>query len=89
VRGFNEEQWIAHRFQIAVRGNMAKFGQNPELKAWLLATGDAVLLEASPVDTIWGIGLAAADKRAHDPRTWRGLNLLGFARVRQALRSPD
>src|SRR5215831_2337269 len=54
VRGFDQGQWIAHRFQIAVRGNAAKFGQNPELKAWLLATGDSVLVKASPVDMIWG-----------------------------------
>jgi len=46
-----------------------------------------VLVEASPVDTIWGIGLAADDQRARDPSDWPGLNLLGFAlmRVRQAL----
>ena len=89
VHGFNEERWTAHRFPIAVRGNSAKFGQNPELKSWLLATGHIVLVEASPVDKIWGIGLAADDQRAKDPRTWPGLNLLGFAlmKVRQALRA--
>ena len=64
------------------RGSVAKFGGDPRLKAYLLATGDAVLVEASPVDTIWGIGLAADDARASDPRAWRGENLLGFALVR-------
>jgi ribA/ribD-fused uncharacterized protein len=89
VRGFDEEHWIAHRFETAVRGNFAKFGQNAELEDWLLATGDAVLVEASPVDRIWGIGLAADDKRAREPHKWRGLNLLGFAlmKVRHLLRS--
>jgi ribA/ribD-fused uncharacterized protein len=89
VQGFDEERWIAHRFEIAVHGNTAKFGQNPELKDWLLATGEMVLVEASPVDKIWGIGLSADDQRAQDPRNWQGLNLLGFAlmRVRQVLRS--
>src|ERR1700742_4095410 len=79
VRGFDEERWIAHRFDVAVRGNTAKFGQNPELAEWLLETGEAVLVEASPVDNIWGIGLAADDERARDPDSWPGLNLLGFA----------
>jgi len=79
VKGFDEQLWTARRFQIAVRGNTAKFAQNPELKEWLIDTGDVVLVEASPVDAIWGIGLAAGDKRALDLRTWRGLNLLGFA----------
>jgi ribA/ribD-fused uncharacterized protein len=79
VRGFDEGLWAAGRFEIAVRGNTAKFAQNPELKEWLIGTGKVVLVEASPADTVWGIGLAASDKRALDPRTWRGLNLLGFA----------
>ncbi|MNU07999.1 hypothetical protein D3C72_2538620 [compost metagenome] len=38
-----------------------------------------MLVEASPVDAIWGIGLAATDAAAQDPRTWKGLNLLGYA----------
>lgn len=89
VRGFDEERWIEHRFHIAVRGNIAKFDQNPELEEWLLATGDAVLVEASPVDRVWGIGLAADDTRARDPCSWLGLNLLGFAlmKTRHSLRS--
>lgn len=43
------------------------------------ATPAAAKVEASPVDRIWGIGLAAADPRAHSPSRWRGLKLLGFA----------
>lgn len=46
---------------------------------FLLQTDDKVLVEASPVDAIWGIGFAADDDRADDPARWRGLNLLGFA----------
>ena len=89
VRGFDEERWVAHRIDVAVRGNLAKFGQNPRLQDWLLATGDAVLVEASPVDRIWGIGLAANDARARDPDSWQGLNLLGFAlmKTRDSLKS--
>ncbi|MBG0816846.1 NADAR family protein [Planomonospora sp. ID82291] len=88
VRGFDERAWQAARSDLVVRGNLAKFAQHPELGGFLLGTGDRVLVEASPVDRIWGIGLAAGDERAGRPETWRGLNLLGFAlmQVRQALR---
>jgi ribA/ribD-fused uncharacterized protein len=77
--GFDEATWAAHRFDIVVDGSTAKFGQDPDLRAFLLATGDQVLVEASPRDRVWGIGLAADDERAQDPAQWRGLNLLGFA----------
>lgn len=79
VRGFDEARWRAHRFDLIVAGNLAKFSQHPALRDFLLSTGDQVLVEASPVDAIWGIGLAADDPRAHDPAQWPGLNLLGFA----------
>lgn len=79
VRGFDEARWLAHRFDLVVEGNFAKFSQHPALGRFLLSTGDQVLVEASPVDAIWGIGLAAGDPRAHDPAQWPGLNLLGFA----------
>jgi ribA/ribD-fused uncharacterized protein len=79
VRGFDEQMWAQQRFGIVVTGNLAKFGQHPELGEFLLATGKRVLVEASPQDRVWGIGLAADDERAASPCTWRGLNLLGFA----------
>lgn len=79
VRGFDDVAWDAHRFDIVVRGNLAKFQQNRALRDFLLRTGDQILVEASPVDAIWGIGLAADDPLAQDPSRWRGLNLLGFA----------
>ncbi|AXI77485.1 NADAR family protein [Peterkaempfera bronchialis] len=79
VRGFREEQWARERAELVVEGNVAKFGQDAALSAYLLATRHRVLVEASPLDRIWGIGLAADDRRAADPARWRGLNLLGFA----------
>lgn len=79
VGGFDEAAWAQHRFDIVVRGSVAKFGQNSELGDYLIGTGARVLVEASPVDHVWGIGLAADDPRALDPAAWRGLNLLGFA----------
>jgi len=79
VRGFDEERWSAARFELVVTGSTAKFGQDAALRDYLLGTGGRVLVEASPLDRVWGIGLAATDERAQDPRHWRGLNLLGFA----------
>lgn len=79
VRGFDEATWVARRFDLVVAGNVAKFGQDAALRAFLLGTNSRVLVEASPRDRIWGIGLAATDPRADDPAQWRGQNLLGFA----------
>ena len=82
VRRFDAATWATVRFDLVTRGNVAKFGQDPALRGHLLATGDAILVEASPTDRIWGIGLGRNDPRAADPATWRGRNLLGFALVR-------
>ncbi|MDQ2874218.1 MAG: NADAR family protein [Actinomycetota bacterium] len=79
VDGFSEELWTANRYGIVVEGNMAKFGQNPALLAYLRTTGGRVLVEASSTDRVWGIGLAADDERAGRPSRWQGMNLLGFA----------
>ncbi len=79
IIGFNDDLWIAKRFEIVKAGNIHKFNQNAALKDFLLSTGDRVIVEASPVDNIWGIGLAEDSKAVDNPHTWRGLNLLGFA----------
>ncbi|WP_432137949.1 MULTISPECIES: NADAR family protein [unclassified Streptomyces] len=79
VRGFDEQVWTRERFGIVVEGSVHKFSSDPALRAFLLGTGDRVLVEASPVDRVWGIGLAAQDEGASDPKRWRGPNLLGFA----------
>lgn len=79
VAGYEDARWVAHRFDAVVRGNAAKFAQDGRLRRFLRGTAPQVLVEASPVDAIWGIGLAAQDPRAADPLAWQGLNLLGFA----------
>jgi len=88
VIGFDESAWRKHRFQIVVQANLLKFSQNKDLAKFLINTGDRVLVEASPVDKIWGIGLDQHDKACEDPNKWKGLNLLGFAlmEVRDQLR---
>lgn len=79
VAGFDEELWVRERMRIVVDANLGKFGQDARLADFLVGTGSQVLVEASPVDPVWGIGMAADDPDARHPTRWRGLNLLGFA----------
>ncbi|MFD9126091.1 NADAR family protein [Kitasatospora sp. NPDC059571] len=79
VSGFDEQRWTAERFELVVEGNVAKFSQDEDLRSYLLGTSRRVLVEASPLDRLWGIGLAADHEHATRPSQWRGLNLLGFA----------
>jgi ribA/ribD-fused uncharacterized protein len=88
VEDFDEILWDSKKFDLVKQGNFHKFNQNKELQKFLLSTNNRILVEASPVDKIWGIGLAAKDERAERPAEWKGLNLLGFAlmEVRDSLR---
>ncbi|EFQ8450135.1 NADAR family protein [Listeria monocytogenes] len=79
ISGFQEDIWLKNRFNIVMRANLAKFSQNEELKKFLMQTKNRILVEASPVDKIWGIGMAADNKNVENPLYWKGLNLLGFA----------
>ena len=77
VTPFDDAVWKREREGIVRAGSRAKFTQNAELLDKLLATAGTTLVEASPYDKIWGIGLAATDARAKDPAQWKGQNLLG------------
>ena len=77
VQPFDSKAWGAVKYEVVKTANRAKYEQNPDLMAKLLATGDAILAEASPKDTIWGIGLDAAAAAETDPSAWPGQNLLG------------
>lgn len=79
IKSFSEEIWKENRYQIVVKGNYYKFIHNQELKNFLLSTGDKIIVEASPMDNIWGIGLAKDSLEVENPNKWKGLNLLGFA----------
>ena len=101
VKGFVQEAWTEARFEIVRDINIAKFSQNEDMAAYLESTGDKILVEASPFDKVWGIGVdetgcgkdrvmvQSADLR--DPITWPGLNLLGHAlmETRAYLRQAD
>lgn len=76
VTNFDASVWQANAYNYVVEGNNYKFSQHPALKDFLLQTNDAIIVEASPFDKIWGIGT-----RTHEanPFQWKGSNLLGFA----------
>ena len=79
VRNFDQSTWNTHCFEIVKRASRAKFTQNPGLLEFLLKTQKRILVEASPRDRIWGIGMGAKNPNAENPLKWRGQNLLGFA----------
>lgn len=79
VQNYDEKLWNKHKFDIVTIGNIHKFRQHPELLDFLKKTENRVLVEASPVDNIWGIGLSQDSKDVENPYTWKGENLLGFA----------
>ncbi len=79
VAGYDDTVWCERRSRIVALGCYAKFSQNSALRDALLSTGSTVLVEASPYDRIWGVGLAENDPRVFDPSQWQGQNLLGIA----------
>ena len=85
IRGFDEDIWIQNREKIADQCNRAKFTQHENLKKILLSTGNAEIAEASPTDSIWGIGVDEATGK--DRKKWKGLNILGqsLMRIRKEL----
>jgi len=88
VKNFDYYVWLRHCFDIVVTGNLAKFSQNPRLAEYLLSTEQKILVEASPCDKLWGIGLSENSNGIDNPLNWQGKNLLGFAlmEVREKLR---
>ncbi len=78
ISGFDEKIWNQHKTDIVIKGNTAKFSQNEDLKYFLLNTNNRILVEASPYDKIWGIGMDSKDIRCENPTLWNGENLLGF-----------
>jgi hypothetical protein len=79
IVNFDEAKWLEKRYEIVLHGSYHKFKQHPLLGEFLINTHDRILVEASPVDNIWGIGLPGDNAKSNDPAQWRGLNLLGFA----------
>ncbi|WP_291726235.1 NADAR family protein [Bernardetia sp.] len=88
VINFDDTLWQEKRSEIVVEGNYHKF-LDADYKAFLLGTGNKIIVEASPSDRIWGIGMKQDAQGICNPKNWKGLNLLGFAlmEVREKLRN--
>lgn len=79
VANYQDDLWECVRYGYMVYVNYLKYTQNPELKEKLLATENKILVEASKIDKVWGVGLAADDPLILDEKNWTGRNLLGKA----------
>lgn len=87
VKGYDDAIWSSVREQVMLDVNLAKYSQNEYLKTKLLDTDSRILVEASPSDRIWGVGLSENDPDILDEANWDGQNLLGHVlmAVRTAL----
>lgn len=79
VKNFNQNIWNKEAYKIVKEANLNKFSQNKKLKEYLISTSPKILVEASPTDPIWGIGLSKDNPKSKNPKEWQGENLLGFA----------
>lgn len=88
IKGFDQELWDESKYSIVYTGNYHRFSQNDEDWQWLNATGNTMLVEASPIDRVWGIGMDMKDPDINDESKWRGQNLLGkvLTEVRDTIR---
>lgn len=76
VKYYDDIKWNQIREQIMYEVNIDKY-ENKELQKLLLSTNNLIIVESSPVDKIWGVGLSKEDPRILDENNWKGLNLLG------------
>lgn len=77
IKNFTDSKWDAHKMEIVTQASYLKFTQNPSLLKQLLAEQHLELVEASPVDKVWGIGLHYDNDEVLDKSKWKGQNLLG------------
>lgn len=77
VKGFDQKIWDENCERIVYAGNYLKYNQNEKHRLQLFETVGTILVEASPVDKIWGIGLNEIKANVIPPEQWPGKNLLG------------
>lgn len=78
VTGFSQSEWDKISRGVMIQASEAKYRQNKSLRDALVGTKGTVLVEASPYDCVWGIGLSRTDVRSNDHLLWKGANRLGF-----------
>ena len=91
VRNFDQEMWAVASYPAMIAVNYDKWSSSSHLRELLISTHPKTLVEASPYDKIWGVGLAKDDDRILDKNNWLGMNLLGKAlmNVRTELMEED
>lgn len=72
VKEFDEKEWDKIKYKIVLNGNFYKFSQNKEMMEILQSTGNKTLVEASPYDKIWGVGLDENNEKIFNPNYWKG-----------------
>ena len=89
VKKFNKNIWFKNCKLIVKSGCFLKFSQNEKLKNYLLSTSNRLIVEASPYDCIWGIGMSEECAKKTDIHEWSGKNYLGecLMKVRNMLKS--
>lgn len=89
VKNFDLDHWNDNAKDIVFTSNYWKFMQNYDLLTKLLKTGNTTLVEASPYDKIWGIGLDENTAINTPPAQWPGTNWLGLTltHVRDTIKS--
>lgn len=82
-----KKEWSARGVVVMQEGLMAKFGQNTDLKDFLLSTGKDIIAEAS-TDPYWSCGRRLEDDRVFKTDKWSGQNMMGklLQEVRESLR---
>ena len=88
IQNFDQEVWDKNKERLMYDVNLAKFLSDSKLKEKLLSTGNELIVECSPLDKIWGIGIGVENAK-DDMSNWKGKNLLGRAlmAVRETLRN--
>jgi ribA/ribD-fused uncharacterized protein len=82
VKGYDDERWRKVAREVVTVGNIAKFGQNNDLREYLFSTGDKTIVEGAWYDPVWGVKLAWDDPKIIDPANWEGTNWLGQCLMR-------